>query len=204
MPWERCGICPPSRSQSSVTASSAFAQTPAPISMRLHEAQARMKSAERTAPRTRRDTVRRGSSRAVEDANSTDPGPAELPRARCTGLWPVASRGGVGRRHIPRLWRDGARRRAHPVRRLRARVSVGLLVQGPVLLPALPRQAPRDLDAVAGHYAARRDRPRRRPHRHGRHPHADRRAGTRRRYRCLFADAWLAGQLASAPAPARH
>jgi len=97
-------------------------------------------------------------------------------------------------------------------------------------LPKLSRQAARHLDAVARHDAsragaapagrahhpqtaarllsvsappARRDRPRRCPHRHGRHSHADRRARPRGGHRGVFADAWLARELASAPAPAR-
>jgi len=96
--------------------------------------------------------------------------------------------------------------------------------------PSCPGQAPRDLDAVAGHDApragaapagrahhpqaaarllsvpaspARRDRPRCCPHRHGRHPDADGRARPRRRHRRVPADARLPGELASAPAPAR-
>jgi len=82
-------------------------------------------------------------------------------------------------------------------RRLCPRIPVGLLLQVPVLLPELSRQALGDLDAVAGHHTARtraasasrphdpettarllfvssppprRDRPRGRPHGHGRDP----------------------------------
>ena len=151
--------------------------------------------------------------------------------AREYGPWrPVAARRRAGCREVPRLRRPGARLRPHPLRRLHARIPTGLLRQVSLLLPELPRQAPGDLDAVAGHHAprsrtasaggthdpqaaarvlslsqtlARRDRPHRRPHRHCRHPHADRRARARRGHRRL-PDAWLARQLASASAPPRH
>jgi len=98
------------------------------------------------------------------------------------------------------------------MRRLCARVPVGLLLQVPVLLPELPRQATRDLGAMAGHGApgaraaptggahdpqaaarrwfvspppARRDRARGRRYRHCRDPRADGRARPRGRHRRL-------------------
>ena len=110
-----------------------------------------------------------------------------------------------------------------------ARISARVLLQVSLFLPQLPRQAAGDLDAVAGHHApraraaptggahdpqaaarllsipsspARRDRARRRPHRHRRHPDADRRARARGGHRRLLADARLARQLASAVPPA--
>jgi len=110
---------------------------------------------------------------------------------------PVASRRGAGGRQVPRVRGSRARLRADPLRRLCPRIPVGLLLQVPVLLPELSRQALGDLDAVAGHHTARtraasasrphdpettarllfvssppprRDRPRGRPHGHGRDP----------------------------------
>ena len=163
-------------------------------------------------------------------AASTNPD-APRPRAR------VRPRGRAGGGHVLGLRDPRARGRAHPLRRLRARIPARVLKQVPVLLSELPRQVPRRLDAVAGYHApraraapagrphhpeaaaclwslpstaprrARPRRPRRRPHGHGRDPHADRgRRGARARggHRGVSADAWVAGQLASAPPPALH
>lgn len=66
------------------------------------------------------------------------------PRARA-----VASRRGAGGRQVPRVRCPRTRLRAHPLRRLCARVPVGLLLQVPVLPPEVPRQATRDPDARA-------------------------------------------------------
>ena len=124
----------------------------------------------------------------------------DLRRSLRARVRPVAARRRAGGGQVPRLWRARARLRPHPLRCLHARVFARILLQVSLRLSQLPRQAPRDLDAVAGHHApraraapaggahypdaaprllsvpappARRDRPRRRPHRHRRHSHAD-------------------------------
>ena len=58
-----------------------------------------------------------------------------VPQALCARVRPVASGRRAGGQHVPRLRRPGARRRPHPLRRLRARASAGMLVRWPVLLP---------------------------------------------------------------------
>ena len=131
-----------------------------------------------------------------------------LRRALRARVRPVAPRGRAGGRQVPRVWRVGARVRAHPLRRVHARVAARVLVQVPLLLSERPRQAPRDLDAVAGHDAVRagaaaaggahhpqvaprllsvppprtrRDRPRRCPHRDRLHSCASSPSSSRRR-----------------------
>lgn len=58
-------------------------------------------------------------------------------------------------RQVPRMWHTRARLRPHPLRRLCTRVRARVLLQVPLLLPKLQRQAVSDLDAVAGHDLAR-------------------------------------------------
>lgn len=92
-------------------------------------------------------------------APSVGVGPSASPadglrRALRARVWPVASSGRRRGRQVPRLRRARPRVHADPLRRPCTRVLARVLLQVPVLVPRLPRQAVGDLDPVALHRAA--------------------------------------------------